>query len=264
MKKIKFGASFLLTILICAITKNFLLLINYILALTLHELAHLFVAIKRGYTLKEFKLSAFGVSVELGEKINDKDSFAVNIAGPAINLFLCLICVAMYWLVPISFKILNNFCLANLTLAIFNLIPVYPLDGGKIFASMVADSKKYKILDKAVRMVLLLLCIFGFVWSLKTVPNWFFLLFAMFFCVSKPNKESKMTIFKYSENKKINKVELIKTTGEETLFELLKIIKSRTYTIFYFNKKTPQYLDEDKIIELSTQFPLTSKLKDIM
>ena len=111
------------------------LLINYILALTLHELAHIFVATKRGYTLKEFKISLFGVAVELNEKIDENDSFVVNISGPVFNLFLCLICVAFYWFIPKSFVVLNTFCISNLTLAIFNLMPIYPLDGFNIIES---------------------------------------------------------------------------------------------------------------------------------
>ena len=132
MKKFKVGISFLLLVLVCVVFQKFTLLINYILALMLHELAHIFVATKCGYTLKEFKLSLFGVAVELNEKIDEKDSFAINISGPFFNLFLCLICVALYWLIPVSFSILNTFCISNLTLAIFNLLPIYPLDGFKL------------------------------------------------------------------------------------------------------------------------------------
>lgn len=262
MKKFKISLSFWLLILICAITQNFLLLINYLLALTFHELAHLFVALKRGYTLKKFKLSLFGVSIELDENIEDKDTFAINIAGPVFNLFLCLICIAVYWLIPNSYQVLNVFCISNLTLGFFNLLPIYPLDGGKIFSSIIG-SKRYKHVEKIICFVLVIILIISFVISCFNKINWFLLLFALFFATSKTNCESEMSLFKYSQNKKIEKVILLKTTGEETLFELLKKIQSKKYTIFYFNKYAPQYIDEDKIIELATKFPLTCKLKQI-
>ena len=154
MKKFKIGFSFLLLILICAITQNFLLLINYLLALTFHELAHLFIALKRGYTLKKFKLSLFGVSVELTENVEDKDAFAINMAGPVLNLFLCLICVAFYWFIPNSYQVLNVFCISNLTLGFFNLLPIYPLDGGKIFISIIG-AKKYKRVEKFIGFIII-------------------------------------------------------------------------------------------------------------
>ena len=175
MKKFKIGISFLLLVLVCAICQKFTLLINYILALMLHELAHIFVATKRGYTLKEFKLSLFGVAVELKEKIDEKDSFAINISGPFFNLFLCLICVALYWLIPVSFVVLNTFCISNLTLAIFNLLPIYPLDGGKIFNSMLG-AKIYQIFEKIICIACGVLCVILFIFNLLNKTKWVFLL----------------------------------------------------------------------------------------
>lgn len=263
MKKFKIGISFLFLVLICVITQKFLLLINYIFALILHELAHLFMAVKKGYSLKIFKLSLFGVAVELNEKIDDKDSFCINVSGPIFNLFLCIVCVALYWLVPKSFEILSSFCIANLTLAVFNLLPIYPLDGGKIFASMVS-SKTYKITEKFIRYAISISLILIFIFTLNKDPNWFLILFAVFFLLTNNNHENKMKIFKYSHNKKIEKVVLLKVTGEESLFELLKKIQTRKYTIFYINKISPKYIDEDQIIDISTQFPLVTKLNEII
>lgn len=262
MKKVKITLSFLLLILLCVIFQNFLMLFNYIIALILHELAHLFISLKCGYKLKQFKLSMFGVCVELDEKIDDKNSFAINIAGPVFNLFLCLVCLASYWLFPITFKVLNNFCIANLTLAVFNLLPIYPLDGGKIFASMFKNNKSYKLFDKIVRYFLCSICLILFVVSCFYKANWFLCVIAVFFITSKPREENKLTIFKYASNKKIEKVVLLKITGEENLFELLKKINCKNYTIFYLNKNS-HFINEDEIIELSTKFPLISKVKEV-
>lgn len=261
MKKFKFGISFLLLVFICLMLNKLLLLINYILALILHELAHIYIATKKGYSLKEFKISLFGVNVTLNEQIDDSDSFAINMAGPVFNLILTVVCVAMYWLVPKSFVVLNLFCVSNLTLAIFNLIPIYPLDGGKIFASSL-DNKKYKKLEKIIRYALSGITLICFVISCFYKTNWFFVILFVFLITSKGEKPNKMSLFKYSKNKKFEKVELLKTSGEESLFELLKKIQSKKYTIFYFNLNKPMYVDEDEIIELSTKYPLVTKLKE--
>lgn len=263
MKKFKFGISFLFLILICFLTKNLVLLLNYISALILHEFAHLFVATKKGYSLKVFKLNAFGVSVELNEKIDNQDSFHINIAGPMFNLLICLICVAMYWLVPISFKVLNIFCLCNFVLAVFNLLPVYPLDGGKIFSALIDDEKKYITLSVAIRFILIISFLTLFIFSVFIKPNLFFLFVAIIFCL--PNKrEPNLSIIKTYKNNRIEKVNLLKINGEESLLTLLKRVKSKQFTIFYYNEQFPTYIDQDKLIEFSTKYTLLTKIKEIL
>ena len=89
----------------------------------------------------------FGLSLELDSRVEDKDSFAINIAGPVMNLSLVIICLAINFLFPISIVYLNTFCISNLVLAVFNMLPVYPLDGGKIVSSMISKDKVFKRVD---------------------------------------------------------------------------------------------------------------------
>ena len=78
MKKVKIGLSFFLLIIICLFCGQAILILNYFLALAFHELAHLWVAANNGYSLKLIKLDMFGISVELNEKIDDKDVFKIK------------------------------------------------------------------------------------------------------------------------------------------------------------------------------------------
>ena len=125
MKKIKIGISFFLLTLVAFSCGKINLILNYFFALILHELAHLLVAVKSGYTLKRIKLDMFGLLVELNETIDEKDGFKINIAGPIFNLMLCVVCMALYWLIPVSYFYLNTFCFCNLILAIFILKPSF-------------------------------------------------------------------------------------------------------------------------------------------
>ena len=262
MKKFRIGISFLLLIIVGIVAGQVLVLFNYILALSLHELAHLFVAVKNGYSLKVIKLDMFGLSVELNEKVDDRDSFKINIAGPIFNLFMCLICMALYWLIPKSFLYLNTFCLANLVLAIFNLLPVYPLDGGKIFSGLIKSDKVYKILDTTIRYLLASLFICAFIISCFNKPNLLMLIMSIFFIISKGKQTPTMTIFKYRQNKHFDKVVILKVDKEETLFNLIKQIKTYHYTIFYVPTLN-KYFDEDNVIDLSLKHPLTTQIIDL-
>lgn len=248
--------------MVSLLTGQVLLILNYFLALMLHELAHLLVAVKNGYSLRFIKLDVFGMSVELNEKIDDKDSFKINIAGPACNLLICVFCMALYWLIPTSYLYLNTFCFCNLILAIFNLLPVYPLDGGKIFRGMIKSDKTYKILDCIVRFLLAILFICAFVLSCFKVPNFLLLIMSIFFITSKGKQTPTMSIFKYRQNKHFDKVLILKVDDTETLFSLIKQIKTHNYTIFYVPKLN-KYFDEDKVIELSLKNPLSIALNEI-
>lgn len=262
MKKFKLGLSFLFLILFGILTGQLMLLINYILALSLHELAHMYVSIKSGYTLKKIKIDMFGMSVDLNEKIDNKDSFKINIAGPLFNLMLCVVCMALYWLLPNSFNYLNNFCVANFIIAVFNLLPIYPLDGGKIFYGIVKEGKTYNRIDKIIRGVLSSLFMCLFVFSCLSKMNPIFLLFAIFFIVSKKKPESSLSIFKYKQNKNFDKVVIIKVNETDTLFSLIKQIRLHHYTIFYCPKLN-KYFDEDYIINITLKQPLDTMLLDL-
>lgn len=263
MKKIKVGPSFACLILVCLLTNKIVLLINYLSALIFHELAHLFVAFSRGYKLKLLKIDMLGVSVELKEKIDDKDNFAINIAGPLFNLFLCVLCTAFYWLIPSSFQILNTFCLCNLIIAIFNLLPIYPLDGGKIFRGVFQKDKTYFLIDKIIRGGCCFFFLILFVLSFKSEMNLFLLLLGVFFAVSKPKRQQNFSVFKFANKDKVEKIELIKVSENDSLFRLLKMLRKNKYTIFYLRHAKQNYYDEDQIIEYATRYPLTSTLYEI-
>ncbi len=261
LTKFKIGTNFLLLILIMLLTRNFLIFVNYMLALFLHELAHLFVATRRGYSLKLIKLDMFGLSMDLNEVVEDKDVFWISLSGPLFNLLLCLFCMSTYWLFPVSYLYLNTFCFSNLVLAVFNLLPVYPLDGGKIFKNMFKTEKTYKIVDKIIRWSLAFVCISLFFWSMKSQINIFFLILALFFLTSKANTPT-FTVFKYKQNKSFDKVVILKVDGKENLFQLLKKIKHQHFTIFYL-PQSKRYLDENEIVTLATKYPLTTKCEEI-
>jgi len=262
MKKFKISPSFFALVVLCFLTHNFILLINYFLALMLHEMAHFLVAVSKGYKLKRLQLSMCGLSLELNEEIDDSDLFLVNIAGPACNLLLALVCVAIFWVLPISFFYLKYFCIANLSLALFNLIPIYPLDGGKVFASLIKNKKHYLIFNSVLKYALFIVFLVMFVISLFSVTNYFYLIFSIFFLtINTKRKTQTLSVFKMCKKKKLESVKLYKILESESLYNLLKLIKTYNYTIFYC-AAMKRYVDEDEIIEKSLRYPLTTKLQD--
>ncbi|OPX87924.1 MAG: putative zinc metalloprotease Rip3 [Pelotomaculum sp. PtaB.Bin104] len=106
----------------------------------LHELGHVAVARRLGVQVSEVELLPFGgVSRMGGEVVSDpaKEVY-VALAGPTTNLFLVGTITVLrnhgLWVNDLGLFFLN----CNLLMAVFNLLPALPLDGGRIFRAYLA------------------------------------------------------------------------------------------------------------------------------
>lgn len=106
-----------------------------------HELGHSFVALWQGIEVKSITLFLFGGLAALEkESETPGQSFWVAIAGPAVSLLLFGLFTAVGLGTPISGPLaamVSLIAYINLMLALFNLIPGLPLDGGNILKSAV-------------------------------------------------------------------------------------------------------------------------------
>jgi Zn-dependent protease/CBS domain-containing protein len=106
-----------------------------------HELGHSFVAIKQGIAVKSITLFLFGGLASLEkESKTPAEAFWVAIAGPLVSLLLFGIATVIQVSTAVSgpfAALLGTLAYVNLALALFNLIPGLPLDGGNILKALV-------------------------------------------------------------------------------------------------------------------------------
>jgi Zn-dependent protease len=106
-----------------------------------HELGHSFVAIRQGIEVKSITLFLFGGLARLEkESKTPAEAFWVAIAGPLVSLLLFGLIAAINVGTAVSgtlAAILGVLAYVNLALALFNLIPGLPLDGGNILKALV-------------------------------------------------------------------------------------------------------------------------------
>ena len=116
----------------------FLFLLNTLVALQ-HECAHAFAAAKLGYTLRKIVLMPYGAIID-GDLsgISFKDELFVAICGPLCNLLTALFVLALWWLAPTMYAFTDVAYYSSLAIALLNLLPAYPLDGGRILRCLLA------------------------------------------------------------------------------------------------------------------------------
>jgi Zn-dependent protease/CBS domain-containing protein len=110
-----------------------------------HELAHSLVANARGTKVSSITLFILGGASNLDEEPEKPATeFVMAIVGPVTSLFLGGIFYALTYL-PINpttpfYAILSYISLINIYLGIFNLLPGFPLDGGRVLRSLIWGS----------------------------------------------------------------------------------------------------------------------------
>jgi len=121
---------------------GFIASILLFVSVLLHELAHSFVARSRGLRVKSIVLFIFGgVSNIEQEPQTPGIEFSMAFVGPLVSLLIGVVCYGLWLLVrgthSLIVPILSYLALMNIILGIFNLIPGFPLDGGRVLRSII-------------------------------------------------------------------------------------------------------------------------------
>ncbi len=121
----------------------FVAMFMFFASLLLHELAHALMGRRFGVETRTITLFLFGGVAELEEEpARATDELWIAFAGPAMSLALSAIFAAMGSMAsffPASglvVAVLNYLALINLILALFNLLPAFPLDGGRVLRAV--------------------------------------------------------------------------------------------------------------------------------
>ncbi|MDO5557699.1 MAG: M50 family metallopeptidase [Clostridia bacterium] len=143
--KIKVDFKIILAIIIFYITEQLELYFILMLFVFLHECGHLLVGYLFGYRCEEINIHTLGISVTFKVPVDDynKKILKSNIvllkksiiaaAGPVIN-FILIILVSLN---PKIFAMNPEIAIySNLLIGCFNMIPIYPLDGGRILKNI--------------------------------------------------------------------------------------------------------------------------------
>ncbi|WP_336326326.1 site-2 protease family protein [Halovenus sp. HT40] len=112
---------------------------------TLHELGHSVVAIHHGYEVESITLWLLGGIAKPAERPqNWLHELQIAVAGPAVNVAIaagCAVVLAVAPLGEIGRFLLLYLALLNVGLAAFNMLPAFPLDGGRVLRALLARNR---------------------------------------------------------------------------------------------------------------------------
>lgn len=135
--KIKVDLKIFLIIILYILTQNIEVFAMSFIFILLHELGHAITGIILGLKIKKININVFGLSIEFEnygkERINNK--IIIDMAGPFINI--------ISFIIAVIFKN-EEIVYINILLAIINLLPIYPLDGGRIVKNLLLKKHNYK------------------------------------------------------------------------------------------------------------------------
>jgi Zn-dependent protease/CBS domain-containing protein len=183
----------------------FFLVLFLFIFVVFHELAHSVVARRYGIKVRKIILYPIGGVSEI-EEIPDNPSqeWRMAIAGPLTSLILG---AALLWIgllfspqllsslsaSAVTGNFLIDLAILNLLLGAFNLIPAFPMDGGRVFRALLAERLKY---SDATRYAVYLGRVFGIIMIVLgfLFPGYFLMILVGFFVYIGASEEGEQTI----------------------------------------------------------------------
>lgn len=180
----------------------------------LHELGHSYVAKKHGTNIQSITLFLFG-GVSSMEEIprNPKIEFKMALAGPSISLLLGSALLIIYGLFKNSASLNDPFLrllwlvgYINIVLFIFNLIPAFPMDGGRVLRAVLAGRMSYIRATRYAASVGKMFAIFLGITGLFVAGGLWFILIAFFIYIGASEEEKSTEVSVLLEGVKIKDI----------------------------------------------------------
>ncbi|SNR44842.1 CBS domain-containing protein [Halorubrum vacuolatum] len=114
----------------------------------LHEFGHSLVAMRYGYEIESITLWLLGGLANFAEFPEDwKHEFWIAVAGPIVSVAVGVGCYVVFVLAPAGANatlfVFGYLALLNIVLAVFNMLPAFPMDGGRVLRALMARNQPH-------------------------------------------------------------------------------------------------------------------------
>lgn len=227
-KKINISSSFLLLIFLSLISGLFKDIMTLFLVIIIHEVGHILTSLYYGWNIKKINIGLCGGYIYYEELIDKpfKEEFFISISGFIMQLVLMVISIILYKNSIIDLSFFSLIQKYNISIFVFNLLPIIPLDGSKIinllFNVFFPYRRSLKLTNILSVFVLMILLIYFFIFSFKIEYSYIMVFCFLIKCIILNKKEIpylfnkflferykypiKSTKYKYIKGNKLNKL----------------------------------------------------------
>lgn len=238
-------------------TGYFLEVITLFVIVFIHELGHVAVARELGWQVTQIQLLPFGGVAHMEDEAaaDPLDEIVVALAGPFMNItmaFLSLVCwKAGIW----SEAWTNYFVTSNFLVAGFNLLPIWPLDGGRILQAVLSCRLPYRTaallsIGASILLAALLLGIGFLHFHLNAVAVGTYLLalnvqaFIRF-----PYQFIRFLMEKYVRALDEHPIRPVRLSPETTAWAAAQLMRKGSYHLFYITGEKGGILSEKRLLQ---------------
>lgn len=189
----------------------------------LHEFGHSLVALRYGYEIDSITLWLLGGVASFTEFPEDwRHELVIAIAGPVVSVLLGVGSYVAFTSLPSSVDaarfVFGYLAILNIVLAAFNLLPGFPMDGGRILRALLARNQPHA---QATQQAAAVGKVFAFgLGLLGLFTNWFLIILAFFIYIAASGEAQQTTIKAAFEDITVNDVmtskENLRTVSEGT------------------------------------------------
>ena len=143
--------AFVVTLFVYMVTGNFKVAVVAYLSAFIHEISHVLTARLFGCYVKKISFLACGFNAQFKNlnKVSCEKELIIAISGPLTNLLLSLLSLYL----PIDYNLKIIISKINIYMLAINLLPVYPLDGGRVVYAFIKNEITQVKADKLINMV---------------------------------------------------------------------------------------------------------------
>ena len=201
--KIRIDLKILIFLVLFYFTNQLKIYLVIMLFCFIHELGHIFVGLIFNMKIEKLEIMPFGFSVSFEDSVTENfKKIFVAAAGPLVTLALILI------FFNIEIKLKQEIIYSNILILIYNLMPIYPLDGGRIIKGIlqikVEEERAQKMIWKLTKITMIIItfvCSIA-VYYFKNIAIFLSCIFLWTIILRVEEKRRKLLIFS-EENSKI-------------------------------------------------------------
>ncbi len=254
--KITIHPLFFAVMIFCALFGGLPMTLIFLVTALMHECGHVFCAARMGFRCERIKIMPYGAAAVCDlDGIKPADEVRLALAGPLVNAAICVALAGLWWFFPDTYAYTDSVMLANLSMLIVNLLPAYPLDGGRALGCLLKKffgRKKALITLKIISLVCAAGLIAGFFVS-GFNPS--FLTFGLFLICSAIEKAPRAELINFSSQGKLKRgieVKYVLCDADLTFKDAFKMLDDRRYLVLQlYDGSIADEITQDELYDLA-------------